>query len=152
MRWEDDPDHLIQKLIEAGRAAQATQPDVLVFALRGKEIQTLLLESAEVCERAATQVALPENVKPIRPLGIPMPVGHSRELSKEEKSAQEDYAMRVAHEQAAVLRANAKTYRFLAAHIEEDRYFRLATNDLAFLGLMPSATVGAHYSGPAPRF
>jgi hypothetical protein len=141
MSIEDDQDRLAQKVAEAIRSAYAGQPDTLVFCLRGIEIQAILIEAAEECETKAEKDSLPENVRPIgksRAVRRPMPQGYPGGIQgpSEEEIAAMNAAM--AQERVKTLRTNAKTFRFLAAHVEEDKYFRLGTNDLAFLGLVPS--------------
>jgi hypothetical protein len=136
---EDDHEHLAQKMKEAILSAQATQPDVLVFCLRGAEIQKLLLEMAETCESEAEKQALPENVKPIRAQRVLLEMAGSMPTIPGTEDSQQMRAMAImrAREMAEAYRSNAKTYRFLAAHVEEDRYFRLGVHDLNFLGLVP---------------
>jgi hypothetical protein len=141
MSIEDDQDRLAQKVAEAIRSAYAGQPDVLVFCLRGTEIQACLIEAAEEAEAEAEKESLPKNVRPIgrsHAIRRPMPQGYPGGIQgpSEEEIASMNVAM--AQERAKSLRANAKTFRFLAAHVEEDKYFRLGIHDLAFLGLVPS--------------
>jgi hypothetical protein len=150
MSIEDDQDRLAQKVAEAIRSAYAGQPDALVFCLRGTEIQACLIEAAEEAEAEAERESLPKNVRPIgRPVHPSRPIypqghGYPQPPSSEEIAA--TYAA-MAQERAKSLRANAKTFRFLAAHVEEDKYFRLGIHDLAFLGLVPSR---AGQCGPMP--
>src|SRR5271167_624652 len=144
MSLEDDQDRIAQKMKEAIMASQATQPDVLVFSLRGKEIQELLLNLAETSEKEAEKQTMPKNVRPIRPvhpghsysvLG-PTPLGTFGGIhmpAPVDESQMQAVVLAHAHERAEAFRANAKTYRFLAAHVEEDRFFRLGVHDLAFL-------------------
>jgi hypothetical protein len=139
MGIEEDQDRWAQKIVEASRAAQATQPDTLVFCLVGKEIQELLLSLAEQSERDAESLSLPKNVTVIRRARRPVPQGLHPPGFPEPPSSEEMDARyeAIRQEQIDVLRTNAKSYRFLAAHIEEERFFRLNTHDLAFLGLVP---------------
>lgn len=151
MSIEDDQDRLAQKVAEAIRSAYAGQPDTLVFCLRGTEIQACLIEAAEEAEAEAEKECLPGNVRPIsRPRAAirrPVPQGYPGGVQgpSDEEIAAMNAAMSV--ERAKFLRANAKTFRFLAAHVEEDKYFRLGTHDLSFLGLVPSR---AGQCGPMP--
>jgi len=142
MSIEDDQDRLAEKMKEALRSAYAGQPDTLVFCLRGTEIQAILIEAAEESEAEAKKENLPRNVRPIgRPVRPPyarQAVGPSDypPLPSNEEIAAMNAAM--AQERVKSLLANAKTFRFLAGHVEEDKYFRLGIHDLAFLGLVPS--------------
>lgn len=148
MSIEDDQDRLAQKVAEAIRSAYAGQPDTLVFCLRGIEIQAILIEAAEEAEAEAEMENLPRNVRSIsHAVRRPVPQGYQGGIQG--PSDEEIAAMRAAMsvERAKSLRANAKTFRFLAAHVEEDKYFRLGVHDLSFLGLVPSR---AGQCGPMP--
>jgi hypothetical protein len=137
MSIEDDFDHL-SKILEASRAAQAGQPDVLVFCLRGKEIQEILVALAEKSERDAEMLSRSKsatNVTEIRRRSI-QPQIPAYPGSPEEMNARREAMLQ---DQTEALRGNAKSYRFLAAHVEEERFFRLSTQDLAFLGLVPQS-------------
>lgn len=68
------------------------------------------------------------------PQGLHAPPGFPEPPSSEEMDARYEAIRR---EQIDALRANAKSYRFLAAHVEEERFFRLSVQDLNFLGLVP---------------
>lgn len=139
MSFEEDQDRWAQKIIEASRAAQATQPDTLVFCLVGKEIQELLIGLAAQSERDAESLSLPKNVTVIRRARRPVPQGFHPPGFPEPPSSEEMDARyeAIRREQIDALRANAKSYRFLAAHVEEERFFRLSVQDLNFLGLVP---------------
>lgn len=147
MSIEDDHDHLANTmktaLIEASRATQSAFPDVLVFMLRGSEVRDRLLWLADEAEEEAKTMSLPGasdalrgNVSPMRrpvPQGHPMPQGYSRGYEPDRV-----YLEAITKERADALWENVKVLRFLAAHVEEDRCFRLSIQDLAFLHLVPS--------------
>jgi hypothetical protein len=152
MGIEDDFDHLAKRILETTRAAQAGQPDTLVFCLRETEIRELLLGLAESADREAETMTLPPNVTAIRrarprPMVTQVPPGYPELPSVEEMEAAQAARLRQIAEE---LRANAKTYRFLAAHVEEERFFRLGTHDLSFLGLVPSPVSHLHLGAPMP--
>lgn len=146
MSLEDDHDHLAERmktaLIEAQRAAQAAFPDALVFALQGSEIRTRLLELADKSE---TEAIAEEEA--LRRIGRPRPATPTPAFGGPYEPDQE-YLLAVAKERIEALRENVKTLRFLAAHVEEDRYFRLCVQDLAFLNLVPYSVHRSH--GPVP--
>jgi hypothetical protein len=141
MSLEDDydglSDRLSRKMVEAMRAMQAGQPDTLVFCLRGSEIQKLLNDRADAEDREAESVELPENVVQMRASHVSAPVFPGQ--AKEFEAAARMRAAAAAQVKYLVdgHRDNARSLRFLAAHVEEDRYFKLAQHDLALLGLLP---------------
>jgi hypothetical protein len=152
MSLEDDQEFLAKKIKESMGSIMAGQPDVLVFCLTGKEIQALLLAMAESCESEAKRQILPENVKPIRSYGKSTSMsglpGMQVRFEPHEEQQMRAMAIAMANERAEIYRGNAKTYRFLAGHVEEDRYFRLSVPDLNFLGLVPQGISGTSHLPP----
>jgi hypothetical protein len=135
MSLEEDAEKFGAEIQKAMTRATQGHPDVLVFALRGTEIRDLLLEMAVSAEESISRLEVDKVVPIRRPMPIPpgyppLPFeGHFPE-------AQEEHRKR----QTELLRQSAKKYRFLAAHIEEDRFFKLSVPDLGFLGLVPYFT------------
>jgi hypothetical protein len=145
MSIEDDQDRFAEKMKEVLGAAHAASPDILVFCLRGQEIQSLLIKMAERAEAEAEKANLPENVRPIRPIVPPGVMGGGYMPPGYDEQRMLALGIAMAKERAETFRGNANTWRFLAAHVEEDRYFRLAIHDLAFLGLAPQSVCGASH-------
>jgi hypothetical protein len=143
MSIEDDHEYLAEQMKRAMASIAATQPDILVFSLRGTEIRDRLVKMAETAEAEAARISgaanlAKSNVRPMsiqRPIhragagpALPSPPGYGPyELSDE---AQRDMNEMVAK---TYLRA-AEDFRFLASHVDEDRLFRLATHDMQCLG------------------
>ena len=109
---DEDDEHPVDRLIRAQeRAQRASQTqDALVFTLTGKEIEGRLLLEAERAEKTADEDEAMAKDGP-RPTGYPPGT------------------------LAGPLRRQAEIFRFLAAHVDESRIFRLGTYDLAFIGL-----------------
>jgi hypothetical protein len=140
MSIEDDHEYLAEQMKRAMASITATQPDILVFSLRGTEIRDRLIKMAETAEAEAARISgaanlAKSNVRPMSirrtgagPMVLPSPPGYGpNELSDE---AQRDMNEMVAK---TYLRA-AEDFRFLASHVDEDRIFRLATHDMQCLG------------------
>lgn len=125
----EDEDDFAEQFAEQMKKAMASftarEPDPLVFCLRGSEIRDRLIKMAETAEAEAAKIS-PDthtessNVKMMRPRALPPPPGWSEESQRE---------MNVTL--AKTYSRAAEDFRFL----EEDRFFRLAANDLAAIGI-----------------
>lgn len=130
MSLEEDHEHLGEQLRKAMASATAGQPDMLVFCLRGSEISARLVKMAELAEAEAANLDLTSASKNVRPIRsrLPMPPGYPVEQVSEE--AQREMKATLARSYLSA----AKDLRFLASHVEEERFFRLAIHDLIALG------------------
>lgn len=147
MSIEDDQDRFIEKVADAMRATSVPPCDVLVFSIRGKEIQELLLKKAEEAEKTVEAVKAHYAKlrkfagKQVQPPARAFPGSRAFVPSLEELDGFQTRSVEEAVQAAWI-------YRYLAAHVDEDRLFRLASNDLALIGLLPPAQ--GYYAPPMP--
>lgn len=145
MSIEDDHEHLGEQMKRAMASITATQPDPLVFLLRGAEIRDRLIKLAETAEAEAakiTAVVAHSRDREREPTWRLRQVGHqSPPLALPALPAPPGYEPLSAEAQMHMSETMAKTYlrtaedfRFMAAHVDEDRIFRLATHDMQCLG------------------